>query len=119
VSVREAKGRPRTEGSGGASWRVRSVAILTAATRPDQVVGLAVLGIEQVGADGSVEARIVGIDLSFVAPAADLCETNAQAADLRYQEATRRANKSSRFVEIAADRLSERRQWPGGQLLSH
>src|SRR6267143_1250919 len=47
---------------------------------------------------------------SFVAPAADLCEANAQAADLRYQEATPRANESSRFVGIAADRLSEWRQ---------
>src|SRR5207245_6739718 len=46
---------------------------------------------------------------SFVTPAADLRETNAQAADLRHQEATPRANKSSRFVGIAAHRLSE---WP-------
>jgi hypothetical protein len=62
-----AKGRPRTERSGGASLRVRSVAVLTAATRPDQVVGLAVLGIEQVGVDGGVEARIVELDREVVA----------------------------------------------------
>jgi hypothetical protein len=45
----------------------RSVAVLAAATRPDQVEGLAVLGIEQVGVDGGVEARIVELDREIVA----------------------------------------------------
>src|SRR5579859_7407983 len=63
----EARRTPRTERSGGASWRVRSVAILTAASRPDQVVRLAVLCIEQVGVDGGVEARIVELDGEVVA----------------------------------------------------
>src|SRR5580658_5265886 len=63
----EAKRTPRAEGSGGASLRVGSVAVLPAAARPDQIVGLAVLGIEQVGVDGGVEARIVELDREVVA----------------------------------------------------
>jgi hypothetical protein len=38
---------------GGALLRVGSVAVWSTAARPDQVVGLAALGIEQVGVDGA------------------------------------------------------------------
>jgi hypothetical protein len=51
---------------GGASLPVRSVAVRAAAARPDQVVGLAILGIEQVGVDRSGEARVVELDRKIV-----------------------------------------------------
>jgi hypothetical protein len=45
---------------------MRSVAILTATARPDQIVRV-VLAVEEVGEDRCVEARIVELDREIVA----------------------------------------------------
>ena len=52
---------------GGARGRSGSVAVLLAAAGPDEGEGLAVLVVEEIGVDRSVEARIVELDREIVA----------------------------------------------------
>src|SRR5580704_7231840 len=54
----KAQQTPRSGHPDGASLRVGLVGVLTAPTRPDQIVGV-VVAVEQVGEDGCVEARVI------------------------------------------------------------
>jgi len=55
------------DSSGGAPAPVDLVAVRPAAARPDERRSLAVLVVEEVGVDRSVEARIVEFDRKIVA----------------------------------------------------
>jgi hypothetical protein len=64
--LERANAPPGGIGAGRCGWR-RSVAVGLAAAGPDQAEGLAVLVVEEVGVDRSVEARIVQLDREIIA----------------------------------------------------